>query len=266
MAGGDADNGHRVNSSSRKRTRVRGEMESPSDVKKKRLNVLCDADAHAARATVGGSSSKDICHGVSRAKVPWSQKVLKQRVMINRGTLPTLTIMNPNVNRKDSGSHLNNGYAPDPGSAPSYVNQFSNKMNGMQQQQQQWSPQSPVFPPFPRLQNNVWPQQHQQSMPTMQMPNGMPNGIAVGAMQQVPPINTNTNINHNHNLGLLPANILQDVFRLSVPVGTSPNDDTLLVQVLKESVQKGQTYKQAIETLHGVSRIQLPLTSPTQFL
>lgn len=56
---------------------------------------------------------------------------------------------------------------------------------------------------------------------------------------------------------MVPANILQDVFRLSVPVGNNPNDDALLIKVLKESAGKGQTYKQAIETLHGVSVICL---------
>lgn len=106
-------------------------------------------------------------------------------------------------------------------------------MNGMQ-----W-PQSPVLPPFPpQIQSNTWNQQSLQPVATML--NGMSNPI-----QQVSQLSSN--------LGLLPANILQDVFRLSVPVGASTNDETLLVQVLKGSVEKGQTYKQALETLHGVS-------------
>jgi hypothetical protein len=120
-----------------------------------------------------------------------------------------------------------------------YPNQFPGSANGIQ-----WSPHSPSFPP----QNNAW--SHQQSSQQLQLPpNQILNGMSVGhpvPMQQTPQF--------NNNLGLLPANILQDVFRLSVPVGSSPNDDTLLVQVLRDSVQKGQTYKQAIETLHGVSR------------
>jgi hypothetical protein len=151
--------------------------------------------------------------------------------------------MHSNANRRASGSNHSNGYAIEPGSS-AYPNQFHTlNTNGMQ-----WSPQSPVFPPFPPpMQNNAWPQQqpqqHQQPLPNS---NGMPVGLPV-SMQQA---------QFNNNLGLLPANILQDVFRLSVPVGSSPNDDTLLVQVLKDSAQKGQTYKQAIETLHGVSHIR----------
>lgn len=162
--------------------------------------------------------------------------------------------MNSNTHRKDSGSHLNNGYSVDSGS---YANQF-NKMNGMQAQQQPWSPTSPSFSPSfppsaPRMQNNGWSQQqqHQQSPSQIQIPNGGMSAAVPMMQPQLSPINTMASNNAN-SLGLLPANILQDVFRLSVPVGTSPNDDTLLVQVLKESTQRGQTYKQAIETLHGV--------------
>jgi hypothetical protein len=151
-------------------------------------------------------------------------------------------IMHSNANRRASGSNPNNGYAVDPGSS-TFPTQFPLNTNGMQ-----WSPQSPIFPPFPpSMQNNAWPLQQSQQQHHLP-PNQILNGMSVGhpvPMQQTPQF--------DNNLGLLPANILQDVFRLSVPVGSSPNDDTLLVQVLKDSAQKGQTYKQAIETLHGVS-------------
>ncbi|KIM85138.1 hypothetical protein PILCRDRAFT_817120 [Piloderma croceum F 1598] len=142
--------------------------------------------------------------------------------------------MHSNANRTASGSNHSNGYPPEPGSS-SFPNQFAINTNGMQ-----WSPQGP-FPPS--VQNNAWPQQ-QQPQQQQQVPNGMPVGLPV-SMQQAPQF--------NNSLGLLPANILQDVFRLSVPVGSSPNDDTLLVQVLRDSAKRGQTYKQAIETLHGVN-------------
>jgi hypothetical protein len=149
--------------------------------------------------------------------------------------------MHSNTNRRASGSNPHNGYSLDSGSA-SYPGQFA--VNGMQ-----WSPQSPGLPPFPpQMQNNAWTQQQPQQQQNV-APNQMLNGMSVGhpvSMQQTPLF--------NNNLGLLPANILQDVFRLSVPVGSSPNDDSSLVQVLKDSAEKGQTYKQAIETLHGVSR------------
>jgi hypothetical protein len=164
-----------------------------------------------------------------------------------------MTNMHSNANGRASGSNHSNGYAVDPGSS-TYPTQFPINTNGLQ-----WSPQSPVFPPFPpSMQNNAWPQQQprQQQQPP---PNQISNGMSVG-----PPVPMQPTPQFNNNLGLLPANILQDVFRLSVPVGSSPNDDTLLVQVLKESAGKGQTYKQAIETLHGVSRTRFVSVSRAQ--
>lgn len=68
-----------------------------------------------------------------------------------------------------------------------------------------------------------------------------------------PPLQVQQTPQFTNNLAsMLPANILQEVFRMSVPVGNSPNDDDILVKALKESTEKGKTYKQAIETLHGV--------------
>ncbi|KAG8219690.1 hypothetical protein J3R82DRAFT_645 [Butyriboletus roseoflavus] len=52
---------------------------------------------------------------------------------------------------------------------------------------------------------------------------------------------------------MLPQQIMQDFLRLSTPVGSSPNDDTILAQALHESRQTGKTYRQALEGLHGVN-------------
>jgi len=49
---------------------------------------------------------------------------------------------------------------------------------------------------------------------------------------------------------------MQDFLRMSTPVGSSPNDDTILAQALHESRQMGKTYRQALEGLHGVGRLQ----------
>jgi hypothetical protein len=158
--------------------------------------------------------------------------------------------MQSNTSRRASGSDHGNGYAIDQGSS-TYSNLSTNGI--------QWSPQpSPVFPPFPAsIQNSTWPQQQaqpQQHLPPSHISNGMSVGLPLPMQAQF-----------NNNLGLLPANILQDVFRLSVPVGSSSNDDTLLVQVLKASAEKGQTYKQAIETLHGVSHPPFILNNCAHF-
>lgn len=51
---------------------------------------------------------------------------------------------------------------------------------------------------------------------------------------------------------------MQDFLRLSTPVGSSPNDDTILAQALYESRQAGKTYRQALEGLHGVRYVSYP--------
>jgi hypothetical protein len=55
-----------------------------------------------------------------------------------------------------------------------------------------------------------------------------------------------------NNMGFVPNTVLQDALRLSAPVGSSPNDDVLLAQVLHDTLKNGFTYKRAIESLHGV--------------
>lgn len=150
--------------------------------------------------------------------------------------------MNPNGNPSFSDS-APNGIAP-PGSS-SYLNHQQLPMNtGMQ-----WPPQSSLYPTLPpqTQASGGWQQQQQLQQPLQpQIPNGMPIG-------QPTPMPQQTLASFNASLAsLFPANILQDVFRMSAPVGFAPDDDALLVQTLKDSTEKGQTYKQAIETLHGV--------------
>jgi hypothetical protein len=48
------------------------------------------------------------------------------------------------------------------------------------------------------------------------------------------------------------ANVTDDVFRMIHPVGSAPNDDNLLAQALHDSATNGTSYRQAIESLHGV--------------
>jgi hypothetical protein len=52
-----------------------------------------------------------------------------------------------------------------------------------------------------------------------------------------------------------PAHVADDILRMIYPVGSSPDDDTILAQILRDSATNGKTYRQAIEGLHGVSRI-----------
>lgn len=152
------------------------------------------------------------------------------RVFREPSTSPTISM---NGNRKPSNDRHN-----DPGvNLPYPVNP---NVNGVS-----WSPQSPIFPPFPP--SNGWPHHHQQHQSQPPTPIST-NGMAVG-----PPLQVQQTPQFTNNLAsMLPANILQEVFRMSVPVGNSQNDDDLLVKALKASTERGQTYKQAIETLHGV--------------
>ena len=61
---------------------------------------------------------------------------------------------------------------------------------------------------------------------------------------------------------LVPQQIMQDFLRLSTPVGSSQNDDTILAQALHESRQSGKTYRQALEGLHGVGHVpSYPMSS-----
>jgi hypothetical protein len=75
----------------------------------------------------------------------------------------------------------------------------------------------------------------------------LPNGIASASPMQ--------HYLSLDNLGSLPANVADNVFRMTHPVGSSPNDDSLLAQALHDSAKSGKTYRQAIEGLHGVRRV-----------
>jgi hypothetical protein len=91
-----------------------------------------------------------------------------------------------------------------------------------------------------QLQNSSFPQQLQH--PSLQ--NGI---IGMSPTQQGSPL--------NHAGTTLPAMVTDDVFRMIYPVGSSPNDDSILAQALHDSAMGGKTYRQAIEGLHGVRRV-----------
>jgi hypothetical protein len=82
-----------------------------------------------------------------------------------------------------------------------------------------------------QMQNNAW-------SPHMYSP--MPQNHN---QQTMPAFNTHTS--------MLPMSGMQD----TSPVGSSPNDDVLLAEALLRSSDKGQTYKQALESLHGVRHL-----------
>lgn len=106
-------------------------------------------------------------------------------------------------------------------------------------------PQQPVQP-----HNHQW-QQHQQNQQSMQ------NGHHT--IQQHPHVSTPQNMNTMQHAFPSPAvdlafpqQFVQDFLRLTIPVGQSPNDDSILAQALFDSKLSGRTYRQALEGLHGV--------------
>jgi hypothetical protein len=99
--------------------------------------------------------------------------------------------------------------------------------------------------------SNQQPQlQAYTSWPPQMHPQGVPNGTS--AATQHPVHQNQQNMSGFNNLGFFPAQILQDALRMSAPVGSVPGDDNLLAQALHNSTKNGQTYRQAMEALHGV--------------
>ena len=55
--------------------------------------------------------------------------------------------------------------------------------------------------------------------------------------------------------------MFQDFLTMTDPVGTFPNDDSILVQAIVNGVQNGKTHREAIETLHGVALLLVSCTN-----
>lgn len=52
---------------------------------------------------------------------------------------------------------------------------------------------------------------------------------------------------------ILSGQIWANLLKMSLPIGTSSNDEDILVDTLCKSSKRRQTYKEALESLHGVS-------------
>ncbi|KAF8898901.1 hypothetical protein BD779DRAFT_1795470 [Infundibulicybe gibba] len=79
--------------------------------------------------------------------------------------------------------------------------------------------------------NQLWTNQMQQQ--------SFPNGLLPNGMQSM----------NNVNIPFLHQQVIQDALRMSAPVEAS--DEGLLIQVLLDSRKKGETYKDALNSLHG---------------
>ncbi len=76
---------------------------------------------------------------------------------------------------------------------------------------------------------------------------------------QMHPMSSMPQFQQPQNLGFQMAmgQIMTDALKMIVPVGSSPNDEELLVQALVDSEGKGQTYRSALDALHGVSGFRI---------
>jgi hypothetical protein len=148
--------------------------------------------------------------------------------------LPALTTMNSKENAPSSSKRTNNGFAEN--MMPQFTNPFGMQpLHGMPWNAPPSQNMNSFFAAATQMQNNPWSQQ--QFLPSGMV--GMPS--VQHNQSQVPAYNTR---------GMaVPANGLYvGVTRVGCAL-----DDENLAQALHDSTDRGQTYKQAIEGLHGVS-------------
>ncbi|KAG2154699.1 hypothetical protein DEU56DRAFT_725175 [Suillus clintonianus] len=112
------------------------------------------------------------------------------------------------------------------------------------------------------MSHNQYPQQSQNHH-WQQLQQNMQNGHHM-AQQNQPNVNVPapSNVNPAQHAfpnstfdiaSVVPQQLMQDFLRLTIPVGQSPNDDSILAQALFDCKQSGRTYRQALEGLHGVN-------------
>jgi hypothetical protein len=140
--------------------------------------------------------------------------------------------MNPHGKLSSSSTYTNNGILEN--IPPPFTNPLMQLLQGMQQSPQM-SNMNPFFTAAAQMQNNSWSQS--QEVP--------PNAIVA-----LSPLQHNQNqLGYNALGSTVPGN---GMYVDASPVG-SADDDPCLAQALYNSIDNGQTYKQAIESLHGVS-------------
>jgi hypothetical protein len=140
---------------------------------------------------------------------------------------------------------------------------YSQQQFSLPQQPQSFNanilPQQMQWPPSLSPQPNTSWNQPAQSFPAP-IQNGM--GSHNGSLMQ----NQNA-LAMLSAMPLLPPQIVQDALRMCTPVGSSSNDEFLMTQVLYDSTANGQTYRQALESLHGVGTVRkLPENKGTHFV
>lgn len=108
---------------------------------------------------------------------------------------------------------------------------------------------------MPISQHSSW----NQSMSMNPQSLGQMDGVQLAPQQQWMNQSFQNGItNGMSNLGLsyLPQNVLQDALALSVPVESL--DEPVLVQQIMDGLRRGETYKEILNSLHGVSEPFFP--------
>lgn len=153
--------------------------------------------------------------------------------------------------------HAMNGYHPNNGASTSSHNYDDYPAS---------HPNQPLF------NSNHHHQPQQQSQPIQQRPpqNQWSQGMKMNGQQPVPPQNqlpfnqppwsnqipllstfpNNMNAIPGFNMNLIPQQIIQEAYALSVPVTAS--DEPTLVSKLLSARKRGESYKEALNSLHGV--------------
>ena len=154
-------------------------------------------------------------------------------------------------NSASTSSHNYDDYPASQSNQSLFNNNHSPNHHHQRQQQSQ-----PIQQHTPQ---NQWAQGmpmngHHQSMPPQPF-NQPPWG------NQMPPLSSfpnNVNTMPGFNMNFIPQQVIQEAYALSVAVNAS--DEPTLVSKLLSSRKKGESYKEALNSLHAVLVFILPLT------
>lgn len=154
-----------------------------------------------------------------------------------------------------NGYHPNNGastsshnYDDFPASHPNqslFNNNHTLNHHHHHQQRQQQSQPIQQGPP-----QNQWSQGMQMNGPQPMPPQHQPSFNQSPWGNQIPSFPNNMNAIPGFNMNFIPQQVIQEAYALSVPVNAS--DEPTLVSKLLSSRKKGESYKEALNSLHAV--------------
>ena len=156
--------------------------------------------------------------------------------------------------------HAMNGYHPNNGASTSSHNYddyhssqplFNNNHPPNQHQRQQQSQPIQQRPPQNQWSQGMQMNEQHQPMPPQHRPYNQPPWG-----NQMPPLSsfsTNVNAMPGFNMNFIPQQVIQEAYALSVAVNAS--DEPTLVSKLLSSRKRGESYKEALNSLHAVPNL-----------